>query len=216
LPQRFLWLPTTDPFAPPPTSEPPQAMPPARVALPVFTPIMEGEPYLIREPDDVIRVIREHRHQVNIGSDEVDPLDGHLMLTRLKVSFGLALLEGRQNISDDDWRIAGQLIAVSDQVRSRMRDMVTEGRKRLNSARAHEMADRQVLVDDRLTEERQRRVSKAILAKLDRVGQATRRELKKAVTLKIRADFDPVLEILLDNGALVRCEGGDRYELAQP
>jgi hypothetical protein len=215
LPQRFLWLPTTDPYAPEPSSQSPLPVPRARVVLPVFSPILEGVPYFIGEPDHVQQVLREHRHLVLTGSDDVDPLDGHLMLTRLKVSFGLALLDGRRDISEDDWRIGGDLILVSNRLRGDMRRVVAERRKRVNSARAHEQADRQAIVVDRLSEQSQQRVSEAIVRKLQRVGQATRRDLRDSVTTAIRTEFNPVFELLLDSGAVVRCEGGDRYELAR-
>jgi hypothetical protein len=35
------------------------------------------------------------------------------------------------------------------------------------------------------------------------------------VTSSIRSDFEPVLDILLDNGTVCLVEGGGHYELAQ-
>ncbi|SKG74568.1 bifunctional DNA primase/polymerase famiily protein [Mycobacteroides abscessus subsp. bolletii] len=214
LPQRFLWLPTVDPYAPPPSDDHCEPVPPARVGVPTSFPSpIPGQPYFVRIPASARSAIRQHRHLVVVGNDDVDPLDGHLMLTRLKVGFGLALLEGRKHITDDDWRIAGQLIDISNRVRAGLFATLADKRKKANAARAGELADRQVIIDDRLTEVRHRRVSEAIIRKLQRAGSATRRDLAKAVTSALRDDFEPVFNILLENGT-VTSEGDGRYELA--
>lgn len=201
-PQRFLWMPTIDPFAP---RDRPDPIAPMDVMIPDFG----RDEYLIKLPASVVKEIVDHRHLVLIGSDEVDPLDGHLMLTRLKVSFALALLDGVKDIREDDWRIAGELMEVSQRVRADMRQVIAETRRRENTARAHDAADRQAIVEARLTDERQQRVSKAIIGKLKRTGQATRRELRMACTQAIRGDFDPVFDLFLDKQLIVPCEGGE-------
>ncbi len=214
LPQRFLWLPTVDPYAPPPTDDQGDPVRAARVVVPTsFPSVIPGTPYFVRTPESARSMIKQHRHLVVIGDTGVDPLDGHLMLTRLKVGFGLALLEGRKHITDDDWRVAGQLIDISNRVRAGLFATLADRRKKANAARAGEQADRQVIIDDRLTQERHRRVSEAIVRKLQRVGNATRRELAKAVTSALRDDFEPVFDTLLDNGTVTPV-GDGRYVLA--
>ena len=149
--------------------------------------------------------ILDHRHLVLTGSDDVDPLDGHLMLTRLKVAFGLALLEGRKDIGEGDWDIAGQLLTVSADVRIDMQGAVADSRRRQNTARAHEQAQRQVIVETRLTGDRQTRVALAITRKLKRSGRATRSELRRACDHTIRPEFDPVFDVLLEKQVVIRC-----------
>ena len=137
LPQRFLWLPTVDPYAPEPCDDgDEQSVAPVRVTVPGFSTLLDGGEYLVDVPPSVKAVIRAHRHQVRIGSDDVDPLDGHVMLTRLKVAFGLALLEGRRDIDEDDWRIAGQLLDVSRRVRRDTKATIDQHHRRKNTARA--------------------------------------------------------------------------------
>lgn len=213
LPQRFLWVPIVNPFARPPGGEPPEDVLPMDVVIPVFPTVIAGTPYLIEVPESVRSAIEQFRYLVEIGSDTVDPLDSHLMLLRLKVAFGLAVLEERRDITEDDWRIAGQLLEVSNRVRAEMAKVVRDRSRRENSARAHALADRQVIIDDRLSEDRQQRVSGAIQRKLQRVGQATRRELFKSCTKAIRDDFDPVFDSLLDSGVIVPCAEGNQYRL---
>jgi len=213
LPQRFLWLPIVNPYARPPGGDPPEDVPPAEVAVPVFPAIIAGTPYLIGVPTSVRSAIEQFRYLVEIGSDGVDPLDSHLMLLRLKVSFGLAVLEQRRDITEDDWRIAGQLIEVSNRVRSEMARTVRDRNRRENSARAHAEADRQTILGERLALDSERRVAKAIQGKLKRVGRATKRQLQKSCTAAIRRDFDPVFDLLLETQVIAPCDDSDQYEL---
>ncbi|PJE01901.1 hypothetical protein [Mycobacterium sp.] len=210
LPQRFLWLPTIDPYAPQPTDEPPE-VPAARVVVPTF-PTIAGV-HLIDVTPVAQRTIRQHRWEVLRGSTEVDLLDGHLMLTRLKVAFALALLESRPDISEEDWHIAGQLIELSGRVRNQIRDAVAKSRKRANTTRALDTADRQLIIDARVTDDHQRRVAKAIVAKLERQKLATKNELRKAVSASIRGEFGNVLDALLHDGTVVFREEDSKYAL---
>lgn len=214
LPQRFLWLPIINPYALPPGTEPPREVMPAEVVVPVFPTVITGTPYFIGVPASIRVSIVNLRHQVEIGSPAVDPLDGHLMLLRLKVAFGLAVLDERRDIIEDDWRIAGQLIEVSNRVRAEMKQVVYDRQKRANTAKAHAEADRQAILGERQDRHTEQRVEKAIQNKLTRVGRATKRELRKSCTLAIRRDFDPVFDKLLETEVIVACGDGDHYELA--
>ncbi|TFV60431.1 hypothetical protein E4P42_04580 [Mycobacterium sp. PS03-16] len=212
LPQRFMWLPTIDPLALRPDVDG-EDVEPARVVIPTLGGILATDGvHLIGVPEKARRAVRDHHYLVSIGSEEVDPLDKHLMLVQLKAAFGLALLDSRGQITEDDWDIASHLIEVSNRTRARMRTELADRRKRENTARAHAQADRQAILEDRLTGERQQRIRGAILRKLARHGRASRRELSKAVTSTLRPDMDPVLDILLDNGEVAACSGGG-YEL---
>jgi hypothetical protein len=215
LPQRFLWLPTNDPRAP---RDRPEKVRPISVELPQFT-LQDGAARVdMPVPDAVTAEIWLHRWRVLTGAPGVDPLDGHLKLTQLKVAAAVAILHGRTEVTDEDWAIAGHLVDVSARVRAGLQAAVQARRRRDNHAKAHDQADRQVIVEDQLTDERQRRVAKAILRKLERVGRATHLDLLRACNSKIREEFDPVLGRLIDDRIVVRCEGGvgrvKEYELA--
>ncbi len=213
LPQRFLWLPIVNPFARPPGGgEQPEEVEPAEVVIRVFPTLLTGT-YLIGVPQSIRSQIENFRYLVEIGSDGVDPLDSHLMLLQLKVAFGLAVLDERRDITEDDWRIAGQLIVVSNRVRAEMRQVVKDRHRRVNSARAHAEADRQAIIGERTAEATQRRVSEAIQRKLERVGRATKRQLQKSCTTAIRRDFEPVFDLLLETDVVRPCDDGSQYEL---
>lgn len=212
LPQRFLWVPTVDPDAP---FNRPSPVEPITVTIPDFGPTE----YLIDVPPTVVEAILMHRHLVLTGSENVDPLDGHLMLTQEKIAFGLAILEGRKDISTSDWLLAGKLLDVSKETREGIRTTLKEQRQRQNTALALEKADRQAIISSRLKDNKQERVSKAITGKLKRAGRATRNELRQNCDSSIRADFDPVFEMFVDVGFLTPCSDSQgqatEYELAQ-
>ncbi|MCF6391041.1 bifunctional DNA primase/polymerase [Mycobacterium sp. MBM] len=217
LPQRFLWLPTVDPYAPPPTAQSVEPVPAARVVLPTFPTVIPGTPHMVRTPSSVQEAIRMHRHGVLTGDTEVDPLDSHLMLTRLKVAFALALIDGHANVTDDDWRVAGQLIEVSNRVRTDLKRQLADRRKRDNRAKAHAQADRQQIIDERQGEDRHTRVWKAIVRKLSKVQAATRRDLQRACDSTVARDFPAVFDSAVDQGKLVtEGEGNARiYRLSE-
>ena len=131
-----------------------------------------------------------------------------LMLVRLKVAFGLALLEGRLDINEDDWRIAGQLMEVSDRVRTSARETLRARHQRTIRSRALDQADRELIIGDRLTEDRQKRVYGAIKRKLDKVISAKRWQLEQACTSTLRDEFPAVFDYLVDQELLV-VDGGE-------
>jgi hypothetical protein len=210
-PQRFVWMPTSDLGAP---ASPPDPVEPIDITVPRF----DGQRYIVAVPNQVAEQIDHHRFRCLIEADDVDPLDGHLMLTRLKVGFALALLAGRRDVDIDDWELAGQVIDVSTCVRTGIQAVVDERGRRDNRTKAFEAADREAIVAARLTEETEKRVAKAITNKLKRAGSATRRELLQSCASQIRSDFMPVFSMFLDKEFIVKCDEGegqaDRYRLA--
>jgi hypothetical protein len=64
-------------------------------------------------PEVAWQAIRAHRLAVLREDPHVDPLDGHALLTRLKVAAALMALEGRTLIGTADWSLAGYVMDVS-------------------------------------------------------------------------------------------------------
>jgi hypothetical protein len=207
-PQRFLWLPTNDPHAPEPVISP-MAVAPMRVVLPDFG--TDGETrFALDIPEEVANQIRYFRWQVLTGVQDIDPLDSHIKLTQLKTAAAIAILHGATKVTDEAWKIAGQLIDVSTGVRDGLRAAVADKSRRENVAKALDQADREAIIREKLTEDAQRRVAKAITNKLQRVDSATERELLKACHSSIQGDFHPVFEMFIDKGFLVCCGGEGR------
>jgi hypothetical protein len=210
-PQRFVWMPSSDPDAP---AVRPDLVEPIDIKVPRF----DCERHIVAVPSQVAEEIDYHRVRVLVDAGDVDPLDGHLMLTRLKVGFALAVLAGRTDVDIDDWKLAGDVIDVSTRVRTGIQTALDERGRRDNRSKALEAADRDAIVAAQLTEDSQRRVAQAITRKLERVESATRRELLQVCASNIRSDFMPVFDMFIDREFIVQCEEGEgqafRYRLA--
>lgn len=128
-PQRFVWLMSTDPLAP--TVKPEDPAP------------IEWDPYVIAaqlevaedaerrlvgfdvpRSEQLLQVPDEVRAEVD--ADRLDALhgltvrplsDAHTMLVRLKVAALLGILDGRANISMEDWHLAALVVRTSKAVR---------------------------------------------------------------------------------------------------
>jgi hypothetical protein len=207
-PQRFLWLPTVDPYAP---EERPDPVDQLHVLVPSFNANCDGH-HVVSIPASAWDEIDAYRHRVLVGDPSVDPLDGHLMLGRLKAAFAVAVLHSRSTIGEAEWKIAGDLIDMSIRVRDQMRATVDAAHRRRNTAKALDRAEQEQIIAERLADHQQRRVAKAIFSKLRRTGRATRSELRVACAVTIRSEFDPVLEMLIDQHVIAACgQRGQRF-----
>lgn len=109
-PQRFLWIPAADPAAVLDHPEPATPGPFERWAPPRFV----GPNTDIAYPDHVRPMIREARLQAvkNTDSDR-DALHGHMLLVRLKLAAGLAILHGTAEVDDTLWDVSGHILDLS-------------------------------------------------------------------------------------------------------
>lgn len=130
-PQRWVWMPTNDVNPTPPRR---RLVPPGRdywwVDYEAWMPNGENpddEPVPVREPEfiavcrtawDTIRGNRARILAMDIDSDE-EALNGHALLTRLKVAALLGFLERRAEVTDDDWELAGLIMTQSEQTRAK-------------------------------------------------------------------------------------------------
>lgn len=187
LPQRFVWLPTSDPDAPDdPTTDP--------TVWKVSRPSWNSAADLI-VPDQATSAIRAHRRAVLREDPSVDPLDGHALLTRLKVAVALMALDGRTVVSDEDWTLAGSVMDVSDRTRQRCQRALADQSRSANTARALAAADRDEIVSDR----KQQRARHAILRRLERHRQQTKNQLRMGLKADIRDYLNPAISELLDS-----------------
>jgi hypothetical protein len=213
-PQRFLWLPTTDPHAPetPPTEpqpitwtrpSPPPAGPYGRVRLPVC--------------DGARTAIAENRRATLLGQG--DPLNGHGLLARLKVAAALGLLAGHLEVTEKDWALAGTVMAVSDQTRARVVAALQRAATERNRARGEADAERAVIVEERSAEAAIKRACGVIMRKLRKADDwVPRAELRRGLEARDRQHFEAAIERLLDAGEITTREGdhgGSQYRVAQ-
>lgn len=192
-PQRFVWLPVLDPDRP---TERPDTPEPISVQVPIWMP---GD---VVVPDIAIQAVDAHQAAIHRSDPDVDPLAGHALLCRLKVACGLMLLDGRNEerptITDDDWRLAGTVMAVSDTTRASVQRAVREGSRIANRARAHAAVEREEFA----SEHKMQRAREAIIRRIDTHGQQTKNECRMAMKIDIRDYLEPALADLMERGEI--------------
>ena len=108
-----MWLPTGDPGATKHAPRWPGKLdwtPPAKIAI---GGIIQHTPLGVA--DEIADEIRDAHIARNLHETiDENPLDAHRRLNKLKVAGCLAVLDGRAEITTDDWRLAEHLMAISD------------------------------------------------------------------------------------------------------
>ena len=212
-PQRFVWLPTIDPDAP---REPPPEPPAWHWAG-------TGGPWLF-EPSSGLAVMgipavaREAVIEANWARlhGDVEALDGHALLCRLKVAAALALLAQRHDVDDSDWELAGMVMTVSDATRATVVSQLAATSSARNLARAEAEGDRAVVVADRLVGAQAKRVAGVIVrAMRRRDGVMTHRDIVHSVASTDRSLVEQALDALGAEGHLeiVPGPGSPTYRL---
>ena len=185
-PQRFVWLPANDPQAPdvcPDEPAPVAWQRPTPATWPEIIPLCAATRAVI----DKVRL------------DQLRSANGrtsrsHSLLARLKVAAALGLLDGRVEVNDDDWQLAGQVMTVSDATRGRVVEALARQRAEANRARGEDEADRAVLVDERTAEHHVQRVAHNLVQRLRQHGDwVTHGELRRGVTSRDRRWFDDAI-----------------------
>jgi hypothetical protein len=193
--QRFMWFPGIDPRVDPQIPTMPDALdlPPHSAWL---------YPRQIKVPYEAIELIRDERARNMRG--ETDTLDGHALFIREKFAFALAVLDGRDEMTYDDWYLAGTASRISDCTRGWMADQLDVAAKEEATKRGALIGVSQVAADEektRMVSVRQNKISRWVLSKLDE--PMTTRELSRAITNSDRPYLVTVLERLEANDLIV-------------
>lgn len=186
LPQRFVWFDTSDIDAPDDTPDCPA---PLRVVLPS---VVTGD-YTFAVPDEVRAEIRAHRLRVLRKDPDVDPLDGHRMSAQVKVAVGLALLDGRPDVSSEDWRLARTVMRVSSRVRADVQAVLADRKRAANRAKAEAEAERNTIIEESSENRKLNRAMTRIRKVLADDGRATRSALNRALRVDVRDYLDDAL-----------------------
>jgi len=118
-PQRFMWFPARDLRVVADVPEWPMDQLGARLNLPLPAAWeVANAPRVVPVPDEVITEIREARAASMRGDDNA--LDGHALFCREKLAYALAYINGRFEISLEDWRLSAIASQVSDWTRDKV------------------------------------------------------------------------------------------------
>jgi hypothetical protein len=206
-PQRLLWSPTTDPDMPATPAPDPD---PLNTALPLWCPGEDGVVEILYEPPQIAEtVIAAH---IARQRGQADALDGHAMLTRLKVAALLAIMHHRSVVSELDWKLSAEVMAVSDRTREWIVNEAKKAERDNVRNRALSRAAGEEFIDQRRLDVVKRRVLKVLedgrIARGDlraRMGKKEYREMLEAATAELAA-----------TGLIVRADapqGGAQFEL---
>lgn len=196
-PQRFIWAPLVDPDAPDDLPDNPGPLMQAGT--------WTGYGLQLAVPDVLVDAVVSAR-RVALRTGDTRGLDGHALLNRVKVSAAVALMEGRTDITEDDWRLAGRIQAVSDNTREWVQNVITRQRATEADNRAKGKAREAVVVDATVTDARIGRIAKVITRAVVRGGEITERDAKAAVAGRDKGDFEASLDFALTAGWVAKSD----------
>lgn len=156
-PQRFLWAKLVD----------------KNLRLPEYLPSWPSSlnwepptewPEVIQYPDHVREeMLEQQRLQV---LEKSSATEGHLMLTRLKVAFALAVLHGETKISDQWWALAGVLIDKSRQVQAECKRVLGANAQAIETHRATQELKAKTVATEVVSEDRLEACARALINRL--------------------------------------------------
>lgn len=196
-PQRFLWMPATDPSAPSKAPAPPE---PIRWSLPGEDqmPTVSGR-RIMRVCDAAWDAI--DGAQIARLRGEGDALDGHALFSRLKVAAALALLNGRGGVAEDDWELAGIVMRVSNLTRQACGDALRDAAAKVNEARAEARAEAAVVTADHAEVVALGKTKDRILGKLSSSWTAVA-PIRSNLSTKLRSYWDQAVSEMVAGGAI--------------
>ena len=192
-PQRTLWFPSTDPTMP---VDRPADPAPLNTNLPRWARTSDEAVEIQYGPEEIAETVVAAHLARQRG--EGDALDGHWMLTRLKVAAVLAILRHGMVVSELDWGLSAVVMAKSDETRSK----VIEHAKQAARAKMRERAISRAFGEQFISDHKLERAKKAILRWLERDGQLARHDLRRKLKADLRDHFDPAVAELAAEGTI--------------
>jgi hypothetical protein len=209
--QRFMWFPGVDARV----SAESRGLP-ARLALPGWAGFWANGRE-VELPQGADTLIREERAKAQRG--EVDHLDTHALFIREKFAYALAILDGRDAMTSEDWELAGIAAAVSGCTRDWVGVELARARDEEASERGRLQGVSQAAAGVSKTQaERQRSnlIAGWIVDQLKVAGKQGMSEgdLRRAAPSSYRHSIVPVLGVLTDQGRVAKIERakGDRSD----
>lgn len=200
--QRFMWFPGTDPRI---SSDIPVM--PGALELPGFGAWLY--PRELTVPYEAIELIRDERSRAMRG--ERDVIDGHALFIREKFAYALAVLDGRDAMSLDDWQLAGIASRVSDHTRSWVAAQLERATEDEATERGRLQGVSSVAADEEKSfraTQRINRIANKALEKIKKVGDKgmTRGDLNNGIAYRDRPYLQGALDMLARNGIINRAE----------
>lgn len=140
--------------------------------------------------------LRNERTKIVNGELTLDALDSHHGLARLKVAGLLAVLEGRTNITVDDWALAAMFKATSARVRAGVVGHLADVERQREQATTHRLVRRDAAIADNAISRTVERCAKAVGRRVHREGEVTRGEAWRSLASRDRqaVTIDEIVE----------------------
>jgi hypothetical protein len=199
-PQRFMWFPGADPRITVDTADQPWPTAPLRLPEP-DTWLYDRQLCVPPEAAEFIKTERARAMQGDQGA-----LDSHALFAREKFAYALAVLDGRADMTTEDWELSGIASAVSTYVRDRVAEQLQEGLRRAAADAGALHGVSQEAADNEKTvarSDRVHRVLRRVLAKLGEAdGPMTNRDLSRAIAYRDRPVLNAALQLAVANGLI--------------
>lgn len=195
-PQRFVLFNANDPGIPADMDEVP--MPEPLKSLPRMT----GGVNFVNLATSVRKEVRARRHAIQTGRIKVGELDVHRDSNRLKEAAYLALMDGRLEISEEDWHLAGYVMDTSDELRRQVIELAATKAATANLRRGVEDGERKAAATVAKDTQLVTAMAARIVQRLPADGAPVAwRTLSKALTSGATRDrFGQAVELLVQSG----------------
>jgi len=196
-PQRFVWLPATDPTMPAQRPEEPDHLV-WRRAVPSLTPVV------LRVCETAVDAIVNDRRLVVQGLKTGD--DNHALLARLKVAAALGLLSRNASapqVTEEDWMLAGFIMARSADTRQEVEATMAETARDSSRARGRAQGLQDSVATAVAEDEHVRRTERLLDEKLKAAQRpVVRSDLRGSLRSGMRRYFDEAISNLADQSAV--------------
>ena len=206
---RMLFLCTDEPQLPKPSDWPSW---PGRLELPRHEGATPEFPRYLDYHPDIIEHVREAHWLKKTGRAVVAPIDGHLNLLRLKVSGILALMDGRTEVSLEDWKLTEMVLDSHLAIRTSMIAVAKQARYDENVTKATASGHFDAVRQEATDEVYLKRAKQQIMRRLQ-AGPKDKQGLRDGMsTGDVKKQLGAAITDLLDEGLIA--EDGKDYKLA--
>lgn len=207
-PQRFLWVPVTDPNILDENFDDPQ---PLVTDMPAWKHGSDGVAELTYAEPEISQLIVSSHLARQRG--EGDALDGHSLLTRCKVAALLAIMHGRGEVTEWDWGRSAAVMSVSDETR---RNLI-EAAEDIKRQRALDEGAARAVRSEGYEVGRLQSATRSIINKLKKQNgeEMSHNELRTSLTGAHRPLLDDAVQELAESGVIdiLKVKNGTRYRL---
>jgi hypothetical protein len=206
-PQRFMWFPAKDSRI-----SMDERWPGGELKLP--DPKEWLYPREIQIPSEAAYLLRLNR--VKDANDDQDALDGHALFCREKFAYSLAVMDGRTNMTLEDWELSGIAADVSAYTRQLCIEQLSEAARMdaidRGEVRGVEMAATEAAKAHEQVE-RVRRVLRRLLAAVDEAGPdgILKGDLSRKIGGRDRRYLEPAIKHAESSGLIRYDEGMGRW-----